>query len=142
MKVTTISVCVICGIFPLLVLPQLPGTLATAVLTTFACVLAFIPVKAVRYFTLILLFFLWGVLAAKQVMWVGEALAGATQDAIVEITATDGMTTHYAQITHLQGRRLFPAPGIVLYGRISAASSLCRTTMVNETQRSCGSRPA
>lgn len=57
MKVTTISVCVICGIFPLLVLPQLPGTLATAVLTTFACVLAFIPVKAVRYFTLILLFF-------------------------------------------------------------------------------------
>ncbi|WP_244558107.1 hypothetical protein [Escherichia coli] len=43
-------------------------------------------------------------------------LTGATQDAIVEIIATDGMTTHYGQITHLQGRRIFPAPGLVLYG--------------------------
>lgn len=49
-------------------------------------------------------------------MWAGETLTGATQDAIVEITATDGMTTHYGQITHLQGRRIFPAPGLVLYG--------------------------
>ena len=37
-------------------------------------------------------------------------------DAIVEITATDGMTTHYGQITHLQGRRIFPASGLVMYG--------------------------
>lgn len=49
-------------------------------------------------------------------MWAGETLTGATQDAIVEITATDGMTTHYGQITHLQGRRIFPAPSLVLYG--------------------------
>ena len=116
MKITTVGVCIISGIFPLLILPQLPGTLTLAFLTLFACVLAFIPVKAVRYFTLTLLFFVWGILSAKQILWAGETLTGATQDAIVEITATDGMTTHYGQITHLQGRRLFPAPGIVLYG--------------------------
>ncbi|EKF3742843.1 ComEC family protein [Escherichia coli] len=116
MKITTVGVCIICGIFPLLILPQLPGTLTLAFLTLFACVLAFIPVKTVRYIALTLLFFVWGILSAKQILWAGETLTGATQDAIVEITATDGMTTHYGQITHLQGRRIFPAPGLVLYG--------------------------
>ncbi|EPT2661595.1 hypothetical protein ACVPY5_004659, partial [Shigella flexneri] len=48
MKITTVGVCIICGIFPLLILPQLPGTLTLAFLTLFACVLAFIPVKTVR----------------------------------------------------------------------------------------------
>lgn len=116
MKITTVGVCIICGIFPLLILPQLHGTLTLAFLTLFACVLAFIPVKTVRYIALTLLFFVWGILAAKQILWAGETLTGATQDAIVEITATDGMTTHYGQITHLQGRRIFPAPSLVLYG--------------------------
>ncbi|MDU3067974.1 MAG: DNA internalization-related competence protein ComEC/Rec2 [Escherichia coli] len=114
MKITTVGVCIICGIFPLLILPQLPGTLTLAFLTLFACVLAFIPVKTVRYIALTLLFFVWGILSAKQILWAGETLTGATQDAIVEITATDGMTTHYGQITHLQGRRIFPAPGLQL----------------------------
>ncbi|MFP1496239.1 DNA internalization-related competence protein ComEC/Rec2 [Escherichia coli] len=100
----------------------------------FACVLAFIPVKAVRYIALTLLFFVWGILSAKQILWAGETLTGATQDAIVEITATDGMTTHYGQITYLQGRRIFPAPGLVLYGEYLPASGLCRTTVVNETE--------
>lgn len=98
MKITTVGVCIICGIFPLLILPQLPGTLTLAFLTLFACVLAFIPVKTVRYIALTLLFFVWGILSAKQILWAGETLTGATQDAIVEITATDGMTTHYGQI--------------------------------------------
>lgn len=49
MKITTVGVCIICGIFPLLILPQLPGTVTLAFLTLFACVLAFIPVKTVRY---------------------------------------------------------------------------------------------
>ena len=57
MKITTVGVCIICGIFPLLILPQLPGTLTLAFLTLFACVLAFIPVKTVRYIALTLLFF-------------------------------------------------------------------------------------
>lgn len=45
MKITTVGVCIICGIFPLLILPQLPGTLTLASLTVFACVLVFIPFK-------------------------------------------------------------------------------------------------
>lgn len=52
MKITTVGVCIISGIFPLLILPQLPGTLTLAFLTLFACVLAFIPVKTVRYIAL------------------------------------------------------------------------------------------
>ena len=88
MKITTVGVCIICGIFPLLILPQLPGTLTLASLTVFACVLVFIPFKTVRYIALTLLFFVWGILAAKQILWAGETLTGATQDAIVEITAT------------------------------------------------------
>lgn len=140
MKITTVGVCIICGIFPLLILPQLPGTLTLAFLTLFACVLAFIPVKTVRYIALTLLFFVWGILSAKQILWAGETLTGATQDAIVEITATDGMTTHYGQITHLQGRRIFPARPCAVW-RISSASGLCWTTMVNETQSSCSSWP-
>ena len=67
MKITTVGVCIICGIFPLLILPQLPGTLTLAFLTLFACVLAFIPVKTVRYIALTLLFFVWGILSAKKV---------------------------------------------------------------------------
>ncbi|MFP1591095.1 DNA internalization-related competence protein ComEC/Rec2 [Escherichia coli] len=101
--------------------------------TLFACVLAFIPVKTVRYIALTLLFFVWGILSAKQILWAGETLTGATQDAIVEITATERHDHDHGQITHLQGRRIFPAPGLVLYGEISA-SGLCWTTMVNETE--------
>lgn len=55
MKITTVGVCIICGIFPLLILPNC-GTLTLAFLTLFACVLAFIPVKTVRYIALTLLF--------------------------------------------------------------------------------------
>ncbi|STP20759.1 putative competence-related protein [Escherichia coli] len=65
MKITTVGVCIICGIFPLLILPQLPGTVTLAFLTLFACVLAFIPVKTVRYIVLTLLFFVWGHISSK-----------------------------------------------------------------------------
>ena len=131
MKITTVGVCIICGIFPLLILPQLPGTVTLAFLTLFACVLAFIPVKTVRYIALTLLFFVWGILAAKQILWAGETLTGATQDAIVEIIATDGMTS--TRSTYIPCAR----PRTVW--RISSASGLCRTSMVNETQSSCSS---
>ena len=65
MKITTVGVCIICGIFPLLILPQLPGTVTLAFLTLFACVLAFIPVKTVRYIVLTLLFFRLGHISSK-----------------------------------------------------------------------------
>ena len=77
MKITTVGVCIICGIFPLLILPQLPGTLTLASLTVFACVLVFIPFKTVRYIALTLLFFVWGILSAKQILLAGEIWVSA-----------------------------------------------------------------
>lgn len=61
--------------------------------------------------------FLWGIMAAKDALWAGNTLPAKNQQAIVRITGTDNMTTHYGQITHLLGRRIFPAQGIVLYGQ-------------------------
>lgn len=69
------------------------------------------------YAALTLLFFLWGILAARQAIWPGNVLPAATQEATVVITATDHMTTHYGRITHLRGKLLFPAVGIVLHGQ-------------------------
>ncbi len=103
MKITTVGVCIICGIFPLLILPQLPGTVTLAFLTLSDRVtLAFMTLfKTVRYIAAVRGCYspvYWGILAAKQILWAGETLTGATQDAIVEIIATDGMTTHYGKL--------------------------------------------
>lgn len=117
MKITTVSSCALCGILPLTVLPSLPEMLYVSGLFCLACVLCLIPHKYLHYAGLTLLFFLWGILAAKDATWAGNTLPANTQQAIVQITGTDHMTTHYGQITHLQGRRIFPAQGIVLYGQ-------------------------
>ncbi len=46
MKITTVGVCIICGIFSVAdFAPNCPGTLTLASLTVFACVLVFIPFK-------------------------------------------------------------------------------------------------
>lgn len=117
MKITAVSSCALCGILPLTVLPSLPEMLYVSGLFCPACVLCLIPHKYLHYAGLTLLFFLWGILAAKDATWAGNTLPANTQQAIVQITGTDHMTTHYGQITHLQGRRIFPAQGIVLYGQ-------------------------
>lgn len=107
MKITSISICVLFGIFPLTLLPTLPGFPVIAILFVTACVLALIPRQPLRYLALTLLFFLWGILAAKQITWPSEVLPTAIQEAQVLITGTDHMTTHYGQITHLSGKRVF-----------------------------------
>ncbi len=58
--------------------------------------------------------------------------------AIVEITATDGMTTHYGQITHYKVDVYSLRQALCCMANISP-SGLCRTTVVNETQSSCSS---
>lgn len=117
MKITTVSVCVVCGILPLMILPVLPDTWILAVLFCLACLLCLIPHNYARYAALTLLFFMWGIFAARQAIWAGNVLPAATQEATVVITATDHMTTHYGRITHLRGKPLFPAVGIVLHGQ-------------------------
>lgn len=117
MKVTTVGTCALCGIFPLILLPVLPDTHCLSGLFFLACILSLMPRKYVQCAGLTLLFFLWGVLAAKEAIWASNTLPDKTQQAIIKITGTDNKTTHYGQITHLQGRRIFPAVGIVLYGQ-------------------------
>lgn len=117
MKITTVSTCALFGILPLMLLPTLPGMLCIGIVFCLAWLLCFLPHKYIRSVGLTLLFFLWGILAAKEAQWAGNTLPAKTQQAIVRITGTDNMTTHYGQITHLQGRRIFPAQGIVLYGQ-------------------------
>lgn len=117
MKITTVSTCALLGILPLMLLPMLPCMLCIGIVFCLACLLCFLPYKYMRSAGLTLLFFLWGILAAEEAMWAGNTLPAKTQQAIVRITGTDNMTTHYGQITHLQGKRIFPAQGIVLYGQ-------------------------
>lgn len=117
MKITTVSLCALCGIFPLLFLPALPDTLWLVSLFALACSLTLFSGKGMQLAGLVLLFFLWGVFAAKQSLWAGNTLPVKNQDAIIELTATDNITTHAGRITHLAGHRLFPAVGIVLYGQ-------------------------
>lgn len=128
MKITTVSTCALCGIFPLTLLPTLPGMVCVSSLFCLACMFCLIPHKYLLYAGLTLLFFLWGILAAKEAIWAGNTLPANTQQAVVHITATDHMTTHYGQITHLQGRRIFPAQGIVLYGQY-LPSEVCGPAM-------------
>ena len=115
MKLTTVSLCALGGIFPLFLLPALPGSLVVSVLFVLACLLCLNRWKVTQCAGLLLLFFLWGVMAAKQSLWAVNTLPGATQEVVVELTASDNMTTHAGLITHLNGHRLFPSVGIVLY---------------------------
>lgn len=117
MKLTTVSLCALGGIFPLFLLPALPGEWLVSILFVLACLLGLLRWKVAQYAGLLLLFFLWGVMAAKQSLWAGNTLPAATQETIVELTATDSMMTHAGLITHLNGHRLFPAVGIVLYNQ-------------------------
>ncbi len=62
MKITTVSVCVVCGILPLAILPVLPDTWILAVLFCLACLLCLILPSLCSYAALTLLFFMWGYL--------------------------------------------------------------------------------
>ena len=89
MKITTVSTCALLGILPLMLLPMLPGMLCIGIVFCLACLLCFLPYKYMRFAGLTLLFFLWGILAAKEAMWAGNTLPAKTQQAIVRITGND-----------------------------------------------------
>lgn len=108
MKITTVSTCALFGILPLILLPVLPGMLCISVVFCLACVLCLFSCRHLRFAGITLLFFLWGILAAKDALWAGNTLPAKTQQAVVRITGTDNMTTHYGQITHLRGNASFP----------------------------------
>ena len=79
MKITTVSTCALFGILPLMLLPTLPGMLCIGIVFCLACLLCFLPHKYIRSAGLTLLFFLWGILAAKEALWAGNTLPAKTQ---------------------------------------------------------------
>lgn len=116
MRLPQLAGCVIIGILPLLWLPDLPGRSVTWGLMLLALLIAQCRRRAAQYAALITLFFVWGVLSARQALWPTQTLTNGNRQVEVVLTATDGQTTHQGRIVRLDGRRLFPAPGVSLYG--------------------------
>lgn len=116
MRLPTLAFSAIIGICPLLWLPELPTLPVTGALTLLACVLC---VKAgqFRIVGLSLLFFCWGILAAQKIVLPANTLTGKPLQAEVAIVAIDDETTYYGELLRINGKRQFPAPGIVLYGQ-------------------------
>ncbi|WP_308564332.1 ComEC family protein [uncultured Klebsiella sp.] len=116
MRLPQLAGCVIIGILPLLWMPALPEKSLIWGIFVLALLIAQYRCKATKYAVLITLFWLWGILSARQILWSTEALTGGNRQVEIELTATDGQTTHQGKIIRLDGRRLFPAPGVSLYG--------------------------
>ncbi|VUT02324.1 ComEC family protein [Klebsiella spallanzanii] len=116
MRLPQLAGCVIIGILPLLWLPALPGRFVIWGIIFFAVLIAQYRCRTTQYVALIALFFAWGILSGQQALWPMEKLTGGNQQVEIELTATDGQTTHQGRIIRLDGRRLFPAPGVSLYG--------------------------
>ncbi|CAH5669398.1 TPA: ComEC family protein [Klebsiella oxytoca] len=116
MRLPQLAGCVIIGILPLLWLPDLPERSVTRGLMLLALLIAQCRRRAAHYAALITLFFVWGVLSARQALWPTHTLTNGNRQVEVMLTATDGQTTHQGRIVRLDGRRLFPAPGVSLYG--------------------------
>lgn len=116
MRLPQLAGCVIIGILPLLWLPDLPGRSVTWGLMLLVLLIAQCCRRAAQYAALITLFFVWGVLSARQALWPTQTLTNGNRQVEVVLTATDGQTTHQGRIVRLDGRRLFPAPGVSLYG--------------------------
>lgn len=116
MGIPAISACLILAILPLLWLPALPDISVVRVLIAMGILLGFQRTVWLRYTGIWMVFFAWGVLAALQSVWPMQHLTSGPQQAEVVITATDGATTHQGRIIRINGKRLFPAPGVSLYG--------------------------
>ncbi len=122
MTLSVLAVCIMLGIIPLLWLPVLPNIHSVWYIITGGCLMACMQPRFLRYGGITLLIFAWGVLAATQTLWPTVHLPGANRQTEVVITDTDNMTRHQAKIVRLNGKRLLPAPGVVLYGQYLPAS--------------------
>lgn len=74
MRLPQLAGCVIIAILPLLWLPILPGRWVTWGLMVLALLIAQCRCRPAQYAALITLFFVWGVLSARQTLWPTERL--------------------------------------------------------------------
>ncbi|WP_318366178.1 ComEC family protein [Enterobacter sp.] len=116
MNVPGIALCSLIAALPLLWLPALPDLGWVIAMVFCGCVLGSFSSLSVRYIGLGLLFVAWALLAALEAVWPAQTLSGTQVQAEVQLVATDNATTHRAIIERLNGQRLFPRPGIILYG--------------------------
>lgn len=116
MGIPTIGACVILAIIPLLWLPVLPGIHGVWVMIAAGIVFSLQRLTVLRFTGLWMLFFSWAVLSAMEHVWPMQHLTRGAQQAEVVITETDGATTHKGTIVSLNGKRWWPATGVVLYG--------------------------
>jgi len=114
MRLPQLACCVLLGILPLCVLPELPSLSVIKIAIPGLMLLIFAG-RAGRAASLVGLFFCWGALAAWQVVLPAETLPGKNRHVEVELTQTDGQTLHRGAITHLDGRLYFPRTEITLY---------------------------
>ncbi|MHA0871774.1 ComEC family protein [Enterobacter pasteurii] len=116
MGIHVISICAILAIIPLYWLPALPGLPSIWMMIAAGVALAMQQRKWLTFSGLGLLFFCWGMLAAHESVWPMNHLTKGPQQAEVVITATDGATMHQGKILSLNGRRIWGATGVALYG--------------------------
>lgn len=116
MHLPGIALCLLTAMAPLLWLPRLPGLMTVIVIIVAGCVAGCCRDRRSGYTGLWLLFMAWGMLAAKEAVWPTQHLPGRSQQAQIRLIETDNITTHRGVIEQLNGKRLWPAPGITLYG--------------------------
>ncbi|EGQ5279854.1 ComEC family protein [Enterobacter hormaechei] len=116
MGIHVISICAILAIIPLYWLPVLPDLHTVWMLIAAGIALSLQQRKWLTFSGLALLFLCWGILAAQESVWPMNHLTKAPQQAEVVITATDGATMHQGRIVSLNGKRVWAAMGVALYG--------------------------
>lgn len=117
MRLPHLAGCAIIGISPLLWLPVLPNMVSVWCVIGAALIIAPRRKPYTTYAAVTLLLFVWGILHARQALWPTEHIPGRNRQAVIELVAGDGLTTWQGKIIRLDGRRLYPAVGITLYGR-------------------------
>ena len=112
MRLPQLAGCVIIGILLLLWLPVLPGRWVIWGLMTLALLIAQCRRRPAQYAALITLFFVWGALSAGEVLWPTERLTDRNRQVDVELTATDGQTTHQGRLSVWMGDGCFLRQGL------------------------------
>lgn len=116
MRLPHIAWCAVLGILPLLWFPVLPEISLIQWLIVLAVSLSLFGKKYLYPVALTLLFFCWGSLTALEAIWPAQTLSGKNQQVEIVLIETDGQSRHKGKIIAHKGQRLFPAPGVALYG--------------------------
>jgi competence protein ComEC len=116
MGIPAVSACAILAIIPLLWMPFLPGLDTLLAVIAAGVVMAAQQCRWLRCLGIGLLFFVWGVLAAQESVWPMQNLTAGPQRVEIEITATDGVTTHQGKVIAHDGKRWWATTGVTLYG--------------------------